>query len=92
MKTQGLSFFEKYLTLWVGLCIGAGIALGKAAPGVATFLDGLAIRVDDARRERIVALLQLQCRNKTTFFADINFGVVDVDAVARRGRTVHDEV
>jgi ACR3 family arsenite transporter len=47
-QPQGLGFFEKYLTLWVLVCIGAGIALGKIAPGVAGFLDGLAIYVGDA--------------------------------------------
>jgi len=47
-EAKGLSAFEKYLTLWVGLCIVAGIALGKVAPGVATFLDGMAIYVGDA--------------------------------------------
>jgi len=45
---KGLGFFEKYLTLWVLLCIGAGVVLGKLAPGVAHFLDGLAIYVGDA--------------------------------------------
>jgi ACR3 family arsenite transporter len=29
-----MSTFERYLTLWVGLCIAAGIALGHAFPGV----------------------------------------------------------
>jgi ACR3 family arsenite transporter len=43
-----LRFFERYLTVWVVLCIGAGIALGKIAPGLAKFLDGLAINVNDA--------------------------------------------
>jgi len=47
-QSKGLSRFEKYLTVWVVLCIGAGIVLGKAAPGVAKFLDGLAIYVGDA--------------------------------------------
>ena len=28
-----LGFFERYLTLWVFLCIVAGIALGQLAPG-----------------------------------------------------------
>jgi ACR3 family arsenite transporter len=28
-----VSLFERYLTLWVALCIGAGIALGKLMPG-----------------------------------------------------------
>ena len=29
-----MSAFERYLTLWVGLCIVAGIALGQLAPGL----------------------------------------------------------
>ncbi|WCJ57840.1 ACR3 family arsenite efflux transporter [Fontisphaera persica] len=28
-----LNFFERYLSLWVILCMGAGVALGKLAPG-----------------------------------------------------------
>jgi len=44
-QEREMSAFERYLTLWVGLCIIAGIALGKAAPGVASFLDGLALYV-----------------------------------------------
>jgi ACR3 family arsenite transporter len=45
---KGLSVFERYLTLWVALCIVAGIVLGKLAPGVATYLDSLAIYVGKA--------------------------------------------
>ena len=40
------SAFERYLTLWVGLCIIGGILLGKLAPGVAKSLDGMAIFVN----------------------------------------------
>ncbi|MFC2172553.1 ACR3 family arsenite efflux transporter [Acidobacteriota bacterium] len=47
-EAKGLGFFERYLTVWVILCILAGIGLGKVAPGVAEFLDGLAIRVGEA--------------------------------------------
>ena len=47
-EPRGLSFFEKYLTAWVVLCIIAGIILGKLAPGAAVFLDGLAIYVGGA--------------------------------------------
>jgi len=46
--SRGLSVFERYLTVWVLLCIVAGIVLGKVAPSVAGFLDGLAIRVEGA--------------------------------------------
>ena len=47
-KAKGISFFEKYLTLWVALCIGAGIVLGKLAPTLSRTLDGMAIYVGDA--------------------------------------------
>lgn len=30
----GIGFFEKWLSVWVALCIAAGILLGTAAPGV----------------------------------------------------------
>lgn len=44
----GISFFERYLTVWVGLCIVVGIALGKIAPGFAQTLDRITIDVNDA--------------------------------------------
>jgi ACR3 family arsenite transporter len=47
-EPQGLGFFERYLTVWILLCIAGGIVLGSIAPGVARFLDGLAIEVNDA--------------------------------------------
>ncbi len=47
-QAKGLSVFERYLTVWVVLCIIGGIVLGKMAPGVAMFLDGLAIYVGEA--------------------------------------------
>jgi len=47
-EPKGLSFFEKYLSVWVILCILGGIILGKVAPGVSTYLDGLAIYVGEA--------------------------------------------
>jgi ACR3 family arsenite transporter len=47
-EAKGLSGFERYLTIWVLLCIALGIALGKLAPGVATYLDSLAINVQGA--------------------------------------------
>ncbi len=46
--TKRLNVFERYLTLWVALCIAGGIILGKVAPGVAEYLDSIAIYVDDA--------------------------------------------
>ena len=42
-KEKGLNVFEKYLTLWVVLCIGAGILLGKVAPSFAVRLDDISV-------------------------------------------------
>lgn len=42
------SVFERYLSVWVILCIIGGILLGKIAPGVARYLDSLAIYVNHA--------------------------------------------
>ena len=37
-KPQGIGFFEKYLTVWVLLCMAAGVLIGKFLPGVPAFL------------------------------------------------------
>lgn len=42
-KTAALGFTERYLTLWVALCIVAGIALGAAFPGVFQVLGGMKV-------------------------------------------------
>jgi len=47
-KNGGLNVFEKYLTVWVLLCIVIGIIFGKVIPGVAKYLDGLAIYIGEA--------------------------------------------
>jgi len=38
-----LSFFERYLTIWVLLCIVAGIGLGRLFPNVAATLDSWSV-------------------------------------------------
>ncbi len=42
------SLFERYLSLWVGLCIVGGIMLGKIAPNLAASLDNMSITVNGA--------------------------------------------
>ena len=36
-----LAFFERYLTVWVGLCMVAGVALGRLLPGMTAALSRL---------------------------------------------------
>ena len=38
-----MGLFERYLTLWVGLCIVVGIALGQAAPGLFQAIGGMTV-------------------------------------------------
>lgn len=40
-KIEGMSFFDRYLSLWVALCIFVGIALGKLLPTVPETLGQL---------------------------------------------------
>jgi ACR3 family arsenite transporter len=55
------SIFERFLSLWVVLCIIAGILLGKIAPGVAQYLDGMAIYVKGAPVVSIPIAICLFC-------------------------------
>ena len=36
---SGIGFFERYLTLWVLLCMGAGVAIGVYLPSIPEFLS-----------------------------------------------------
>jgi ACR3 family arsenite transporter len=47
-EAGSMGFFERYLTVWVGLCIVAGIILGKVAPNLVKSLDAMAIYVGTA--------------------------------------------
>ncbi|MCC0650902.1 arsenic resistance protein, partial [Clostridioides sp. ZZV15-6598] len=38
-KKGGLSVFEKYLTIWVALCIIIGVAIGVYLPQISKTLD-----------------------------------------------------
>ena len=43
MTEKNLSIFERYLSVWVLLCIAGGILLGKTAPSIATTLNDFSI-------------------------------------------------
>jgi len=40
-KSEGIGFFEKYLTVWVLLCMAAGILIGKFLPAIPKTLEKL---------------------------------------------------
>ncbi len=42
-RTQGISFFEKYLTVWVLLCMTAGIIISRFLPWIGSVLESMEI-------------------------------------------------
>ncbi len=42
-KKEGLSFFEKYLVLWIAICIVVGILLSQFVSGLAEMIDDIVI-------------------------------------------------
>ena len=53
MKNTSISFFERYLSVWVILCMAAGVSIGVFAPGVPEFLG----RFEYARVSIPIAIL-----------------------------------
>jgi len=43
-EKEGLGVFEKYLTLWIALCILAGLLVGRFLPQFGQFIDALKFR------------------------------------------------
>jgi ACR3 family arsenite transporter len=41
MTAKKMSFFDKYLTVWVALCMAIGVGLGKVLPGAVASLRGM---------------------------------------------------
>lgn len=38
-KIEGINFFQKYLTIWVALCMVAGVLIGRFIPSFPTFMN-----------------------------------------------------
>ena len=38
-NNPGISFFQRYLTLWVAICMMLGVLIGKHLPGIPAFLN-----------------------------------------------------
>lgn len=38
-RNTGISFFQRYLTVWVIICMALGILIGKYLPGIPEFLN-----------------------------------------------------
>jgi len=76
------SIFEKYLTVWVLICMFFGIMLGKIAPGIASKLDAMSIYVKGAP---VVSIPIAFC----LFFMMYPIMVkIDFESVVRAGKSV----
>ena len=38
-QNSGISFFQRYLTIWVIICMVLGVLVGKYLPGIPAFLN-----------------------------------------------------
>lgn len=38
-NNSGIGFFQKYLTIWVAVCMVVGILIGKFTPAIPEFLN-----------------------------------------------------
>lgn len=68
-----LNFFERYLTLWVGLCMIAGLGLGKFAPGLVQELRAMEFGHGSQVNVPIAVLIWLMI---TPMMMKVDFGAI----------------
>jgi ACR3 family arsenite transporter len=68
-----LAFFERYLSLWVALCMAAGIVFGKAMPSVVRAIRGLEFGKGSQINVPIAALIWLMI---TPMMMKVDFGAI----------------
>ena len=76
-----LNVFERYLSLWVGLCMVVGVVLGLAAPGMMQRLRGLEFGTGSQINVSIAILIWLMI---TPMMMKVDFG--SIRNVGRRPR------
>jgi ACR3 family arsenite transporter len=81
IQPKRLNPFERYLSLWVALCMGVGVMLGLAAPGVMQQLRGLEFGAGSQINVPIAILIWLMI---TPMMMKVDFG--SVRNVGRRPR------
>jgi len=68
-----LNVFERYLSLWVGLCMVVGVVIGKAAPGMMAELRGLEFGAGSQINVPIAILIWLMI---TPMMMKVDFGAI----------------
>lgn len=72
-QKKRMGFFERYLTLWVGLCMVGGVLLGRIAPSVTGWLRGVEFAEGSQVNLPIAILLWLMI---TPMMMRVDFGAV----------------
>jgi ACR3 family arsenite transporter len=72
-KPKRLNTFERYLSVWVGLCMAVGVALGLAAPGLMEGLRGLEFGAGSQINVPIAILIWLMI---TPMMMKVDFGAI----------------
>jgi len=72
-KHKRLNFFERYLTIWVGLFLAAGLAIGKLTPSLVRLLRGMEFGTGSQVNLPIAALLWLMI---IPMMMKVNFGAI----------------
>jgi len=73
MATKRLNLFERYLSLWVGLCMAAGILLGRTLPAFMRGLRGLEFGAGSQINIPIAVLIWLMI---TPMMMKVDFGAI----------------
>jgi ACR3 family arsenite transporter len=68
-----LNFFERYLTVWVGLCMLSGLALGKLTPALVRVLRGMEFGRDSQVNMPIAVLIWLMI---VPMMMKVDFGAI----------------
>ena len=72
-RPKRLNPFERYLSLWVGLCMVAGVVLGKTTPGAMDALRGLEFGTGSQINVPIAVLIWLMI---TPMMMKVDFGAI----------------
>ncbi|MEO8682601.1 MAG: arsenical-resistance protein, partial [Vicinamibacterales bacterium] len=72
-ESKRLNVFERYLSLWVGLCMVAGVALGSLAPAFMAGLRGLEFGAGSQINVPIAILIWLMI---TPMMMKVDFGAI----------------
>jgi len=73
MATKRLNLFERYLSLWVGLCMAAGVLLGRMLPAFMRGLRGLEFGAGSQINIPIAVLIWLMI---TPMMMKVDFGAI----------------